>query len=176
VNVFTIHESHTWRNAPPGDYLDIEVVRFGRDKLRIVKEIEPGAVDVVVPSMILQPLVENTIRHGITPKIEGGCVTLRARRGSQRLLVEVEDDRVEIAPARRQEIYGSGIGIRNVTERLRVLFGEQFKLKVSSQPGKRLSSALRSPSWWSTKAPPPQSLRQCRSEAAIICKPNRRQS
>ncbi|MGH9396750.1 MAG: sensor histidine kinase [Terriglobia bacterium] len=118
------------------DYLDIEVVRFGRDKLRIVKEIEPGAEEVVVPSMILQPLVENAIRHGIAPKIEGGSITLRARRNHHRLVIEVEDDGIGIPAGRRQEIYASGIGIRNVNERLRVLFGEQFSLKVNSQPGK----------------------------------------
>ncbi len=118
------------------DYLDIEVVRFGRDKLRISKDIEPGAEDVVVPSMILQPLVENAIRHGIAPKIEGGSITLRARRENQRLVVEIRDDGVGIPPSRRQEIYAAGIGIRNVTERLRVLFGDQFSLDVKSEPGK----------------------------------------
>lgn len=117
------------------DYLDIEVVRFGRDKLRIIKEIEAGAEDVVVPSMILQPLVENAIRHGIAPKIEGGTITLKARRRSHRLSLEVNDDGVGISPGRKNEIYASGIGIRNVTERLRVLFGDQFSLKVESQPG-----------------------------------------
>src|SRR5205823_8403817 len=62
------------------DYLDIEVVRFGRDKLRIRKEVDPEALDVFVPSMILQPLVENAIRHGIAPKVEGGTVTMRIGR------------------------------------------------------------------------------------------------
>ncbi|MDE3181664.1 MAG: histidine kinase [Acidobacteriota bacterium] len=118
------------------DYLDIEVVRFGPDKLRIRKEIKPECQDVVVPSMILQPLVENAIRHGIAPKIEGGSITLRARRNRHRLVIEVEDDGIGIPPDRRHEIYASGIGIRNVTERLRVLFGDQFSLKVDSQPGK----------------------------------------
>ena len=118
------------------DYLDIEVVRFGAEKLRIVKEIDPAAEDVVVPSMILQPLVENAIRHGIAPKIGGGSVTLRARRHNHRLLIEVEDDGVGISQGRRQESHGSGIGIRNVTERLRVLFGEQFSLRVEGQPAK----------------------------------------
>src|SRR5487761_629633 len=84
------------------DYLDIEVVRFGREKLRIVKEIDQGAEEVVVPSMILQPLVENAIRHGLAPKIGGGSITLRARRHNQRLLIEVEDDGVGIPPGRRQ--------------------------------------------------------------------------
>lgn len=118
------------------DYLDIEVVRFGPEKLRIVKDIDPAAEEVVVPSMILQPLVENAIRHGLAPKIGGGAITLRARRHNHRLQIEIEDDGVGIAPGRRLEPQGSGIGIRNVTERLRVLFGEQFSLRVEGEPGK----------------------------------------
>ncbi len=118
------------------DYLDIEVVRFGREKLRIVKDIEPGADEVVVPGMILQPLVENAIRHGIAPKIEGGTITLRAHRHNDRLTLEVQDDGVGIPEEKRNEVYASGIGMRNVTDRLRVLFGDQFALKVESSPGK----------------------------------------
>ncbi|MGH9469625.1 MAG: sensor histidine kinase, partial [Terriglobia bacterium] len=117
------------------DYLDIEVVRFGRDKLHIIKEIESGAAEVVVPSMILQPLVENAIRHGIAPRIEGGVITLRASRKNHRLTLEVNDNGVGIPPGKRSGNYGSGIGIRNVTERLRVLFGSQFAFKVDSHPG-----------------------------------------
>src|ERR1039457_2274380 len=67
------------------DYLDIEVVRFGRDKLQILKEIDPETLEMVVPSMILQPLVENAIRHGIGPKIDGGTITLRSTRKQNRL-------------------------------------------------------------------------------------------
>ena len=117
------------------DYLDIEVVRFGRDKLQIRKEIEPETLDMVVPSMILQPLVENAIRHGIGPKIEGGTITLRAKRGNGRLMIEVVDDGVGIPEQRRSEVFDSGIGISNVRERLKVLYGQDFSLKIDSQPG-----------------------------------------
>jgi two-component system LytT family sensor kinase len=117
------------------DYLDIEVVRFGRDKLHIRKEIEPETLDMVVPSMILQPLVENAIRHGIGPKIEGGTITLRAKRGNGRLMIEVVDDGVGIPEQRRSEVFDSGIGISNVRERLKVLYGQDFSLKIDSQPG-----------------------------------------
>jgi two-component system LytT family sensor kinase len=118
------------------DYLDIEVVRFGRDKLQIRKEIDPDTLDMVVPSMILQPLVENALRHGIAPKIEGGSLTLRAKRGNGRLAVEVIDDGVGISEQRQTEGSGSRIGISNVRERLKVVYGQDFSLKIDSQPGK----------------------------------------
>src|SRR5208282_1104192 len=57
-------------------YLDIEVVRFGRDKLRVVKDLDPASLDVTIPSMLLQPLVENSIKHGLSSKIEGGSICL----------------------------------------------------------------------------------------------------
>ena len=82
------------------DYLDIEVVRFG-EKLRVVKQIAPETLAFVVPSMLLQPLLENSIKHGLEPRIEGGTVTLRSRiTADGRLLVEVEDDGVGMAPGR----------------------------------------------------------------------------
>ncbi len=118
------------------DYLDIEVVRFGRDKLQIRKEVDPEALDAFVPSMILQPLVENAIRHGIAPKVEGGTIILRIRRAKGRLMVAVIDDGVGIPMEKRHEIYDSGIGISNVRERLRVLYGELSSLKIESTLGR----------------------------------------
>ncbi len=117
------------------DYLDIEVVRFGPDKLQIRKDIEPETLDMVVPSMLLQPLVENAIRHGIGPKIEGGTITLRARRGPSHLTIDVLDDGVGIPIQRQGEVFESGIGISNVRERLKVLYGQDFSLKIDSRPG-----------------------------------------
>jgi len=117
------------------DYLDIEVVRFGRDKLHIRKEIEPETLDMVVPSMILQPLVENAIRHGIAPKVEGGTITLRTGCANGRLMIEVIDDGVGIPEQRRSEVFDSGIGISNVRERLKVLYGQDYSLEIESRPG-----------------------------------------
>src|SRR5438067_2592521 len=82
------------------DYLDIEVVRFG-NKLKVVKEIAEDTLDIVVPGMLLQPLIENSIKHGLEPRISGGTVTLRSRITNQgRLMVEVEDDGVGMGPER----------------------------------------------------------------------------
>ena len=117
------------------DYLDIEVVRFGRDKLQIRKEIEAETRDAMVPSMLLQPLLENAIRHGIGPKIEGGTITLRATRNKGHLAIEVIDDGVGMPDERRRGILESGIGITNVHERLRVLFGQDFSMKIESRVG-----------------------------------------
>jgi two-component system LytT family sensor kinase len=118
------------------DYLDIEVVRFGRDKLRIRKEIAAETLDVMVPSMILQPLVENALRHGIAPKIEGGALTLCTARSKGRLTIKVIDDGVGFSEERRPGVLQSGIGISNVHERLKVLFGQDFSMKIDSHPGK----------------------------------------
>jgi len=127
------------------DYLDIEVVRFGRDKLKIQKQIDPDALDAVVPSMILQPLVENAIRHGIAPKIEGGTITLRAARNNGKLTIEVSDDGVGIPEEKRHEVYDSGIGISNVRERLNVLYGAEFSFRIDSRPGQGTSIRLEIP-------------------------------
>ena len=117
------------------DYLSIEQVRFG-GKLRFEKEIEPGTMDMLVPSMLLQPLVENCIKHGISRKVEGGSIVLRARRERSILYVTVEDDGIGITPDRLANMRHSGIGVTNVNERLNVLFGDAGRLRIESQEGK----------------------------------------
>jgi len=120
------------------DYIDIEVVRFGTDKLRIEKEIDPRTLDVLVPSILLQPLIENCIKHGLEPRIHGGTVTLRSRLEGDRLAIEVADDGVGMnngtAPPHRRT--SSGIGMKNVQERLEVLYGKQASFNVVSNPGR----------------------------------------
>ena len=116
------------------DYLDIEVVRFGRDKLTVVKDLDPASLDVVVPSMLLQPLVENSIKHGLAPKIEGGTIYLRSRLRDAHVIVEVEDDGIGMGAAHMLEppsgIGGSGIGMANIAERLKVLYGGTAKMVI----------------------------------------------
>ena len=117
------------------DYLDIEVIRFGRDKLQIFKEIDDESLETFVPSMLLQPMVENSIKHGLAPRLEGGQIHLRARNFNGRLLIEIEDNGMGISPERLAEVYGGGIGISNVHERLRLLYGDQFKMNIRSKEG-----------------------------------------
>jgi two-component system LytT family sensor kinase len=116
------------------DYLDIEVVRFGTDKLRVLKELEPRSLDVMVPSMMLQPLVENAIKHGVAPRIDGGSIYLRSRVAGNRVVIEVEDDGVGFADGAASS--GTGIGMANVTERLLVLYGDSAHIETDSTPGK----------------------------------------
>jgi len=117
------------------DYLDIEVIRFGRDKLQIFKEIDEQTRDTFVPSMLLQPIIENSIKHGIAPRLEGGEIHLRSRLQNGHLSIEIDDNGMGIPPGRLVDIYGGGIGISNVHERLRLLYGDQFKMDIRSQEG-----------------------------------------
>jgi two-component system, LytTR family, sensor kinase len=117
------------------DYLDIEVVRFGREKLQIVKEIGEETMEAFVPSMLLQPIVENSLKHGLSSKLEGGEITIRTTMREGRLIVEVEDNGVGIPETRMPQVYVDGIGISNVHERLRVLYGNDFKMEITSREG-----------------------------------------
>ena len=120
------------------DYLDIEVVRFGAEKLRVQKEIDPLTLEVLVPSILLQPLIENSIKHGLEPRLNGGTVTLRSRLNGDRVLIEVADDGVGMGnkPASALRRDGAGIGMNNVQERLDVLYGNQARFSVVSNPGR----------------------------------------
>jgi len=120
------------------DYLDIEVVRFGADKLHVEKDIDPLTLEVLVPSILLQPLIENSIKHGLEPRIHGGTITLRSRLEGDRISIEVSDDGVGMTghPDSAIRRTGSGIGMKNVQERLEVLYGNQARFNVVSSPGR----------------------------------------
>jgi two-component system LytT family sensor kinase len=126
------------------DYLSIEMVRFG-EKLRFVKDIDPGTLDWAVPSMLLQPLVENSIRHGLSNKLAGGSIYVRSRVQGQRLQILVEDDGVGIPEAKLASIFEQGIGISNVNERLKVLFGAEYRMWIDSRLGEGTSTGIELP-------------------------------
>ncbi len=120
------------------DYLDIEVVRFGREKLKVVETIDPASLDLMVPSMLLQPLVENCIKHGLSPKVEGGTIRIRSRLTETQITLEVEDDGVGMSASQQSqklgEPAGAGIGMANIAERLKVLYNDAARIKVNSHP------------------------------------------
>jgi len=124
-------------------YLDIEVVRFGRDKLRVSKQLDAASLDALVPSMILQPLVENSIKHGLAPQVDGGSITLRSRVSGNTLVLQVEDDGVGLGQESAEE--GTGIGMANVAERLAVLFGDSARIRIEDRPEGGTSVTLELP-------------------------------
>ena len=131
------------------NYLDIEVVRFGRDKLKVVKELDPASLEVMVPSMLLQPLVENSIKHGLSSKIDGGSIFLRSELSEAHVTIEVEDDGVGMASAQLLErpsgLGEGGIGMANVAERLKVLYGDTARMTIDSRNGTGTLVRLRLP-------------------------------
>ena len=126
------------------DYLSIEMVRFG-DKLRFVKDVDPATLDLPVPSMLLQPLVENSIRHGLSNKVDGGSICVRSRVQGRRLQIMVEDDGMGIPEDKLTSIFEQGIGISNVNERLKVLFGSEYRMWIDSRLGEGTSTGIELP-------------------------------
>ncbi len=116
------------------DYLSIEVIRFG-DKLRFEKDVEPASLDVLIPSMLLQPIIENCIKHGLSNKVEGGTIRFRAGSNGGRLRLVIEDDGAGIPEEQLANVLHRGIGVSNVSERLKVVYGNDYSLAIDSQPG-----------------------------------------
>ena len=112
------------------DYLSLEQARFGSERIRIEKDVDPRALDVPVPSMLLQPLVENAVRHGISKKVGGGVITLGAESDGRTIRITVADDGAGFEGGAR-----SGIGLGNVRERLSVAYGTRQSLEIDSRAG-----------------------------------------
>jgi two-component system LytT family sensor kinase len=125
-------------------YLAIEMVRFG-DKLQFIRDIDPATLDLLVPSMLLQPLVENSIRHGLSSKVAGGVIRVRSRIEDGRLQILVEDDGVGIPEDKLARMFELGIGVSNVNERLKVLFGDEYKMWIDSRLGEGTSTGIEIP-------------------------------
>jgi len=140
------------------EYLAIEVVRFG-PKLTVTKEIGPDTLDVIVPSMILQPLVENSIKHGLSRKLGAGTITIRSYRDNSaaalgaggQVIIAVEDDGIGFVLDRLNQPMSSGIGLANVRERLRVIYGATYQLRLDSEPGKGTRAQITVPEMLATE-------------------------
>jgi sensor histidine kinase YesM len=113
-------------------YLEVEQMRLG-ERLRVNWELEPAALEARVPSLILQPLVENAIQHGISATSLPGELTIRAHREGAYLTLEVRDTGPGLAPGAAAR--SSGIGLSNTRIRLRSLYGERHDFALSADRG-----------------------------------------
>lgn len=132
-------------------YLFLEKARFG-DKLQIRYDIDPQVLSVNVPVLTIQPLVENAVKHGIMPKMEGGTVQLIAYLDflNLRTNIVVRDDGVGMTPEMCAELLkpgssGGGVGLNNIHERLKRLFGKRFSFTIESQVNQGTTVSLRIP-------------------------------
>jgi two-component system, LytTR family, sensor histidine kinase AlgZ len=110
-------------------YLAIEQVRFGA-RLGVETVIESGARACLVPPLLIQPLIENAVKHGVADRVEGGVVRIGAERHGGTLVIEVENPRDPEAPPRR----GQGLGLQNVRQRVQALDPQRARVEVSSGP------------------------------------------
>lgn len=127
-------------------YLAIEQIRFG-DRLRVEKQIEPALLAAQVPVLILQPLVENAIKHGIEKKLGPGVVTITASRNGEGLQLQVRDNGRGQQAAQHGQA-SEGVGLSNIRARLRELAGDAASLQISSPPGGGFVAEIRLP--WRT--------------------------
>lgn len=123
-------------------YLEIERARFG-DALLVEEHIDARARGLLLPSLILQPLVENAVKHGISPKVGGGRVTIEARVDAGDLRLAVRDTGVGVRD--EQALFEHGVGLRNVRDRLLRLYGADYAPEVESAPGSGTTVTLRIP-------------------------------
>jgi len=136
-------------------YLVLEKARFGR-KLKIRSEIPRDLMDAEVPRLSIQPLVENAVKHGITPLLTSGTVVIHVERielenGEVELVVEIMDDGMGIEEERLKDVLlpgvgsGNGVGLANVHARLQGLYGEEYGLKIQSQTEEGTTVMMRLP-------------------------------
>ncbi len=150
-NLISLKEEMEFVNT----YLVLEKARFGK-KLKIKSEIPHDLLDAEVPRLCIQPLVENAVKHGVTPLLTNGTVLIRVNRiesesGDLELLIEIIDDGMGIEKERLKDVLlpgvgsGNGGGMANVHARLQGLYGEEYGLKIKSEPGEGTTVSMRLP-------------------------------
>jgi LytS/YehU family sensor histidine kinase len=123
------------------DYLALESMRLA-ERLRIVREITPQALQAPIPVMLLQTLVENGIKHGVAQVRHGGTLRIAAQVQGRELLLEVENPR---PPIQQPTAYSQGVGFKNCSERLRLLFGTAASLQLDLSDPQRAVARVRLP-------------------------------
>jgi signal transduction histidine kinase len=114
-------------------YLEIEQTRF-QDRLTVLYDIDPATLDAEVPRLILQPIVENAIKHGVSPRSGPGLVQIASHVAGDQLWLEVRDNGVGLSGSARTQ-FRSGVGLANTRDRLECLYGEAQKLEFSEGDG-----------------------------------------
>jgi signal transduction histidine kinase len=112
-------------------YLEIQQIRF-QDQLRVTIDVPDELLNAAVPSLLLQPLVENAIKHGVTPRAEGGEVSVRVARDDGVLRIAVRDDGPGLPSAATRPSTGSGVGLANTRARLEQLYGDAHHFSVAN--------------------------------------------
>jgi len=125
-------------------YLDIERARFG-DRLRVETHVDPPSLQHLIPNLILQPLVENAVRHGLSRKRGGGTVRIDASLADGCLELSVGDDGLGMPDTALERVYEHGIGLRNLRDRLERLYGPAHLPQITSAPGSGTRVRLRLP-------------------------------
>ena len=113
------------------NYIRIQQVRFG-DRLKFVKQVDFSCLSIMIPPMILQPLVENSVKYGIAPKEEGGTIVLTVKRFNNMIFFEVKDDGLGSNAKKVMDGNSSGVGLKNTDERLKNIFGPGSGLRIRS--------------------------------------------
>jgi LytS/YehU family sensor histidine kinase len=122
------------------DYLAVEQIRFS-DRLRVVRAVDREVSDAMVPQFILQPLVENALRHGVGRSVEGGTIEIGGRREGDDVVLWVSDDGPGVADTPN----GGGVGLRNTRERITTLYGARATLELVPRPGGGTVARVRIP-------------------------------
>lgn len=131
-------------------YLDFERARLGH-RLQISREVEPDALEMLLPVLVIQPLVENSVNHGLAPKPEGGYVSVCTRRDGPNWLITVEDDGVGIPAEQIRKVLetgvgtGLGMGLSNVNQRLISIYGPAHRLQIESKVNRGTRVTVRIP-------------------------------
>jgi len=145
-NMITLADEIEYINT----YLSLEKARFG-EKLQVKMKVDPRVMGVQVPILTLQPLVENSVVHGLAPKEDGGMVGVRAHRVRDEIHVFIADNGIGMDKERLRRVFeegfgnNMGLGLTNVNERLISLYGEKYRLQVKSRPGRGTAIRVRIP-------------------------------
>ncbi len=113
------------------NYLNIQKVRF-EDRLHYTQKVDKECLNLKVPSMVLQPIVENSVKHGISPKDEGGTITITIQKKGMEVFFEVSDDGLGVNANKGIKEKGKGVGISVSDQRLRKMYGDESRLKLQA--------------------------------------------